>query len=246
MPDRRELALDAVLGRAAREREAGDEGADDRGELRRVGELGERERERERERDQRARRLGVPIEELEEPGRELRAQRPSVTTRKPTATSDDRPRRRAIDTEPSDTRRTTTVRITSPSTSSATAAPSTVRASTVASARRSLNTRAVMPTLVAASAAPMNSDWLLSCPSAVATTKPPTIGTTTPTTATDIEARPTAPSSPRSISMPTPSSSRITPSSPSTCEGLVAADQAEDRRADDAHRRRSRRRRRAR
>ena len=65
-----------------------------------------------------------------------------------------------IDTEPSETSRTTTVRITSPSTSSATAAPSTVRASTVASARRSLNTRAVMPTLVAVSAAPMNSDWL--------------------------------------------------------------------------------------
>ncbi len=108
------------------------------------------------------------------------------------------------------------MRITSPSTSSATAAPSTVRASTVASARRSLNTRAVMPTLVAASAAPMNSDWLLLWPSALATAYPPTIGTTTPITATDIDARPTAPSSPRSISIPTPSSRRITPSSPST------------------------------
>ena len=62
----------------------------------------------------------------------------------------------STDTEPSDTIRTTTVRITSPRTSSATAAPSTVRASTVARARRSLNTRAVIPTLVAASAAPRN------------------------------------------------------------------------------------------
>ena len=67
-----------------------------------------------------------------------------ATTRKPIATSRISATS-AIDTEPSDTSRTTTVRITSPSTSSATAAPSTVRASTVASARRSLNTRAVMP-----------------------------------------------------------------------------------------------------
>ena len=84
----------------------------------------------------------------------------AVTTRNPiatptiTATS-------PIETDPSDTSRTTTVRITSPSTSSATAAPSTVRASTVASARKSLKTRAVIPTLVAESAAPMNNDWLL-------------------------------------------------------------------------------------
>ena len=66
------------------------------------------------------------------------------------------------DTDPSDTILTTTVRITSPRTSSATAAPSTVLASTLASARRSLNTRAVIPTLVAASAAPRNSAVLAS------------------------------------------------------------------------------------
>ncbi len=42
-------------GRAARERDAGDERADDRRELRRVRELGDRERERERDRDERAR-----------------------------------------------------------------------------------------------------------------------------------------------------------------------------------------------
>ena len=79
-----------------------------------------------------------------------------MTTRNATATPTI-PRTVAIETVPSVTIRTTTVRITSPSTSSATAAPSTVRASTEVSARRSLNTRAVMPTLVAASAAPRNS-----------------------------------------------------------------------------------------
>ena len=57
------------------EREPGDERADDRRELGRVGELGERERERQRQRDQRARRLGEAIEELEEAGRQLRTER---------------------------------------------------------------------------------------------------------------------------------------------------------------------------
>ena len=121
-----------------------------------------------------------------------------------------------IDTVPSETTRTTTVRMTSPSTSSATAAPSTVRASTLASARRSLNTRAVMPTLVAASAAPRNNAVLSPSPMALITRKPETMGTATPTSATEMDARPTAASSPRSISMPTWSNSRITPSSPST------------------------------
>ena len=158
--DRRELALDAFRGRAARQREAGDERADDRRELRRVGELGEPERERER-------RSRPACRPTSRGGRgtgttPARAASPTTvaTTRKPIATS----RISAtstIDTEPSETSRTTTVRITRPRTSSATAAPSTVRASTVARARRSLNTRAVIPTLVAASAAPMNSDWLL-------------------------------------------------------------------------------------
>ncbi len=80
----------------------------------------------------------------------------AVTTRKATATPTI-PRTAVIETVPSVTIRTTTVRMTRPRTSSATAAPSTVRASTDVRARRSLNTRAVMPTLVAASAAPRNS-----------------------------------------------------------------------------------------
>ena len=45
-------------------RQSGDERADDRCELRGVGELGERERERERERDQRAGRACVSVEKL--------------------------------------------------------------------------------------------------------------------------------------------------------------------------------------
>ncbi len=52
-------------------------------------------------------------------------------------------------TDPSVTTLTTMVRITRPKTSSATAAPSTILASVVANARRSPNTRAVIPTLVA-------------------------------------------------------------------------------------------------
>ena len=55
----------------------------------------------------------------------------------------------ATDTEPDVASRTTTVRMTSPMTSSATAAPRTVRDSTIASALRSPKTRGVMPTLVA-------------------------------------------------------------------------------------------------
>jgi hypothetical protein len=97
-----------------------------------------------------------------------RAPRIAATSRKPMAT----PRMTATsrtETDPSDTRRTTTVRMINPSTSSTTAAPSTVRASTVASARRSLNTRAVIPTLVAARAAPMNNDSLPVWPSALTT-----------------------------------------------------------------------------
>ena len=70
----------------------------------------------------------------------------------------------STDTEPSVTSRTTTVRTTRPMTSSATAAPSTIRASVVARARRSPKTRAVMPTLVAVSAAPTNSAVLKSSP----------------------------------------------------------------------------------
>ena len=119
------------------------------------------------------------------------------------------------DTEPSVTRRTTTVSTTRPITSSATAAPSTTRASWVASARRSPNTRAVMPTLVAVSAAPTNSAVLKSSPISDMAPRPRTIGATTPTVATCSDVRPTLPSSRRSISRPTSSRSRITPISPS-------------------------------
>ena len=110
---------------------------------------------------------------------------------------------------------TTTVRMIRPSTSSATAAPSTMRASVVASARRSPNTRAVMPTLVAVSAAPRKIAVSVSQPRPTPAPAPATNGTATPMTATSIEARPTRPSSARSISMPTWTSSSSTPSSAS-------------------------------
>ena len=74
--------------------------------------------------------------------------------------------RRRPSTESPVTTLTTTVRMISPSTSSATAAPSTIRASVVASARRSPNTRAVMPTLVAVSAAPRKIAVSVSTPEA--------------------------------------------------------------------------------
>ena len=96
------------------------------------------------------------------------------------------------DTDPSVTSRTTTVSTTRPMTSSATAAPSTMRASVVASARRSPKTRAVMPTLVAVSAAPTNSDVLKSKPISSIAPMPSTIGAITPAVATSSDARPTA------------------------------------------------------
>ena len=106
-------------------------------------------------------------------------------------------------TEPCSTIRVTTVRMMRPSTSSTTAAPSTVRASTVASARKSPNTRAVIPILVAVSAAPMNRDVLVDSPIAKPTPTPRAIGNTTPITATSIEARPTLRNSATSVSKPT-------------------------------------------
>ena len=72
---------------------------------------------------------------------------------------------------------------TRPMTSSATAAPSTIRASVVASARRSPNTRAVMPTLVAVRAAPTNRAVLKSSPISRIAPSPSTSGATTPTVA---------------------------------------------------------------
>ena len=71
--DRRELPLDAVLHLAARERDAGDERADDRGELRRLCELGEPEREREGQRHQGARGSRAFVQPLERGRRDLRA-----------------------------------------------------------------------------------------------------------------------------------------------------------------------------
>ena len=128
---------------------------------------------------------------------ERRGRRPRRRgSRRPTATS----------TEPSVTSRTTTVRTTRPITSSATAAPSTMRASVVARARRSPKTRAVMPTLVAVSAAPTKSDVVeVEAEQLAWRPMPSTNGATTPTVATCSEARPTLPSSRRSISRPTSS-----------------------------------------
>ena len=64
VPHGRELPPDALALRAAGERDAGDERADDRRELRRVGELGEAQREGEGERDQRAGRPREPLDEV--------------------------------------------------------------------------------------------------------------------------------------------------------------------------------------
>ncbi len=122
----------------------------------------------------------------------------------------------SADTEPEVARRTTTVRMTRPITSSATAAPSTVRDSTIANALRSPSTRAVMPTLVAVSAAPTKIASLPVIPTALPNAAPPTNGRMTPTIATVSDARPTAASSLSSSSEPTSRSNRMTPISPST------------------------------
>ena len=88
-----------------------------------------------------------------------------------------------------------------------------MRASVDESAFKSPNTRAVMPTLVAASAAPRNSDALSDSPRTVPAKTPDDMGTTTPMMATSIEARPTFLSSVRSISRPTSASRMMTPTS---------------------------------
>ena len=119
----------------------------------------------------------------------------------------------ATSTDPCSTTRVTTVRITRPSTSSATAAPRTMRASVEDRARRSPNTRAVMPTLVAAIAAPRKSDALVDSPSRPPARNPVPIGSATPITATTMEALPTRRSSSRSVSMPTVASRMMTPTS---------------------------------
>ena len=119
-------------------------------------------------------------------------------------------------TDPCSTMRVTTVRMMSPSTSSTTAAPSTVRASTVASARKSPNTRAVIPILVAVSAAPINNAVFVDSPIANPAPMPRAIGKTTPIMATSIDARPTLLSSATSVSSPTWINRKITPNSAST------------------------------
>src|SRR6266487_3502186 len=121
--------------------------------------------------------------------------------------------------EPPATRRTITVRITRPMTSSATAAPSTVRASARDNAFRSPKTRAVMPTLVAVRAAATNSSTWWPCPASPvrrSPAQPNANGNTTPTVATDNAGRPTFSRSVSSVSSPTWSSSNSTPSWPST------------------------------
>ena len=112
--------------------------------------------------------------------------------------------------------RVTTVRMMSPKTSSATAAPRTMRASVEESAFRSPKTRAVMPTLVAASAAPRNNDALRDSPRIDPARTPDDMGTTTPMIATSMEALPTRRSSVRSISRPTSAKRMMTPISART------------------------------
>ena len=106
-------------------------------------------------------------------------------------------------TEPCSTIRVTTVRMMRPRTSSTTAAPNTVRASIVANARKSPNTRAVIPMLVAVRAAPINRDVLVDSPMTSPTPTPSAIGNATPMSATSMEACPTLRSSATSVSMPT-------------------------------------------
>ena len=130
--------------------------------------------------------------------------RPMVETKPPTST------------EPCSTMRVTMVRITRPMTSSATAAPRTMRASVEESAFKSPKTRAVIPTLVAASAAPRNKEALTDSPRIEPAKKPDDIGTATPIMATSVEARPTLRSSSRSISRPTSANKIITPTSART------------------------------
>ena len=91
-----------------------------------------------------------------------------------------------------------------------------MRDSTIANAFRSPSTLAVMPTLVAASAAPTKIASFPVIPIALPNAAPPTNGKMTPTIATVIDARPTAASSLSSSSEPTSSSRRMTPISPST------------------------------
>ena len=130
--------------------------------------------------------------------------KPTVETRPP------------MSTDPCSTMRVTIVKITRPITSSATAAPRTMRASVEESALRSPKTRAVMPTLVAASAAPRKSDAFTDSPRIEPAKYPDDIGTATPMMATRTDARPTLRNSSRSISRPTSANKMMTPTSART------------------------------
>ena len=193
--DGRQLAADALGLLAASEREPGDERADDRCQLRRVGQLRKGQRERERERHQRA---GGPRDPLDRARTEVapaggrRPRRPRGSRRR----SERCPRRSRTTPTPAVTRRTTTVSTTRPMTSSATAAPSTMRASVVAKrpqvaehpsgdadARRGQRGRHEQRRLEVVA------DRVPSRRGRGAT------GMTTPTVATSSDARPTAPSS---------------------------------------------------
>ena len=111
---------------------------------------------------------------------------------------------------------TMTVTISSATTASTSPAPSTTRASVVASARKLPNTRAVTPTLVAASTAPMRTDAVPDCPSHTEARDPPANDRATPTMATATAVLPTLARSPRFISMPACTRNTSTPIVPIT------------------------------
>ena len=125
----------------------------------------------------------------------------------------------------------TTLRITSPRTSSITAAPMMIRASWLDMRPRSESTRAVIPTEVAVSVAPMK----MACGDAVARRDRRRVGQVRPVDVPErkghnhpdgrdsqSEAGPTRNISRRSVSRPISKSSNTTPSSASTCTTSAA------------------------
>ena len=146
-----DLPLDGVELVGARENEAGGEGADDERRAGQRGERGQAERERDRE-DQQDVAHPHPDDDIEQ-ARDQEAPEHTATTRKPAATASVRATPSRVTAPPAATPETT-LRITSPSTSSMTAAPMMIRASGVPIRPRSESTRAVIPTDVAVSVAP--------------------------------------------------------------------------------------------
>ncbi len=100
--------------------------------------------------------------------------------------------------------------------SSTIAAPRMMRLARRSSTPRSIRTADVMPTLVATSAAPMNSDVPVVSPSAAPSPIPPAKGITTPSTPTDSAVGPTSRRSLSFVSRPTQKSRKTTPSSAKT------------------------------